>query len=109
MGWGAYVLTMDVPLSALPAYDVLSQYVPGGAWGALAALLGVTQVAAAIYEVRVLRWIMAWLGLLLWKVMGVSLFNSGEIAPAGMVYCVLAIFNIPTIVLLRPRPRLPLR
>ena len=107
--WGIYVACMDSPLSAVPAYDVLAAYVPNDAWVSIAMCIGLLQVGAALRQAPRIRWIAAWGGLVFWKVLGVSLFNSGDVAPAAVVYCSLAVGNIPTIIVLRPRLHPPRR
>ena len=101
--WGGFLWLLDAPLSAIPAYDILSRYVPDDAWSALTVGIGTLQVGAALRQMNALRWSMAWAGLLVWKVLGVSLFKGEGPALAAPVYCCIALMNIPTIVVLRPR------
>ena len=109
LGWAAYVQMAAEPLGMLPVYDVLSRYIPDRAWIAIAAACGAAQVVASMLNWRLFRFGAAFGALIWWKCLAVSLFNSGESAPASMVYCTIALFNIPTIVLLRPRGRRTLR
>ena len=111
MAWGMAVMLADVPLSDLPAYDVLSEYIPGRFWGSLALLFGLAQVLAAVggqwfaREVRWLRWSIAWLMLLWWKVLTVALLSSGQVVPGAWVYCTIAVIcNIPSILMHIPMP-----
>lgn len=101
--WGGYLWMLDAPLSALPAYDLLSHYIPDDGWSVLTAGIGTMQVIGALRQIVILRWVMAWFGLMAWNVLGVSLFKGDALSLAAPVFCCIAFANIPTIVVLRPR------
>lgn len=108
MAWGGYVLTQATPLDHLPAYELLD-WLPPHAWGGVSMLLGMGQCAAGLAHLHGWRWVRsaaAWAMLLWWKVLAVALFKSDVPVPAGAVYCVLALVNVPVIVLLLPGFRL---
>lgn len=105
-GWGMYASLAGLPLDSIPAYDILTEHVPDWAWCWISIICGALQIGAAIFEVHRMRQIMAFTMLVLWSVLAVSLWKSGITSPAAMVYCALALGNIPTVLLLQSGPRL---
>ena len=120
LSWGGYVVWFHAPLAYMPVYDVLAKHIPGWSWSWAGIVFGALQMCASAASLmyrqtpwwrtwnRWWRWWLGWGGLLWWKIMAVSMLNSGDLVPHAMVDCWLAFGNSVVIVLLRPGRRIPI-
>ena len=102
--WGSFSL-MWVDFDFQPAYTVAVEGISGPAWATLALLVGASQVGCGALDARRARWCFAFLACVLWSALALLLFR-GPVTPPGLVLNAgLALGNLPSLVLLRPRWR----
>ena len=111
VAWGLYVVLAKPPLETMPVYDAAVEFVPAWAWGRVAVSIGLLQAVCALAG---LQWALAqtWprrasalLDMLFWKVLAVSMINSGEQSPMAVALCGIAMMNLPVVLLPLLRPR----
>lgn len=105
LAWGVYVVIADPALDTMPVYDAAVEFIPSWAWGRLAMGIGVAQAGCALAG---MRWIVAqsWprratglIDMLFWKVLAVSMLNSGQQSPMAIALCGIAMMNLPVVLL----------
>ena len=104
-GFGAYGLVLRLTIEQNPSYTVLTQYLDGNAWLRLMVVLGLVQIAAAAFNLKAIRWVMALVMCSLWGLLGYSIMRSPSVSPGAIVFLGWACGNAHTVALVAA-PRL---
>ena len=102
--WGVFALAM-VDLDRLPSYGLLTEHIPGCAWGWAAIVVGAAQLAVATLDLRRLRWCLALAAGIVWSALATGLFRGPVMGPNLVLNAGMALGNLPGLLLLRPRWR----
>jgi len=111
VAWGLYVVTIEPAMDTMPVYEKATEFVPAWAWGHLALAIGLVQTICALAG---MKWsaFQTWpcratalADMLFWKVLAVSMINSGEQSPMAIALCGIAMMNLPVVLLPLLRPR----